>query len=304
MNYAIAEKKGLILGLKQTVKQNPFPKNKRAPLAKLKKKKTKPLLEKDLKNLKKSTVQVAFESILIAAFCFVVFQSYMFISRSPHFRISQVSIDGNQYMSEAKILDWAGPLVGQSILKLELPQLVERLYQHPWTLEASAERILPDTLRISIVERQPFATAVLDKHYVMDRFGVLLEETSKSYAALPTISGLTAHNPRPGNAVDGSYLAPGLKAMHYINRLDFFKNNPADSIHFLSQGIARFVSKDKMFEIKMNLQEIEKSFENLKIVLELLSEEHSRSSAIDLTFKDKAVVRQLDKPVREIFHSS
>jgi hypothetical protein len=302
MNYAIAEKKGLILGLKQNVKQSPFPKKKRAPLAKLKKKKkTKTLLANDLK---KSTVQVAFESILIAAFCFVVFQSYMFLSRSPHLRISQISIDGNQYMSEAKILDWAGPLVGQSILKLELPQLVERLYQHPWTLQASAERILPDTLRISIVEREPFATAILDKHYVMDRFGVLLEETSKNYDALPTISGLTAHNPRPGNAVDGRYLAPGLKAMHYINRLDFFKNNPADSIHFLSQGIARFVSKDNMFEIKMNLQEIEKSFESLKIVLELLSEEHSRSCSIDLTFKDKAVVRQLNKPVREIFHSS
>jgi cell division protein FtsQ len=302
MNYAIAEKKGLILGLKQTVKQSPFPKKKRAPLAKLKKKKkVKPLLAKDLK---KSTVLVAFESILIAAFCFVVFQSYMFLSRSPHLRISQISIDGNQYMSEAKILDWAGPLVGQSILKLELPQLVERLYQHPWTLEASAERILPDTLRISIVEREPFATAILDKHYVMDRFGVLLEETSKSYDALPTISGLTADNPRPGNAVDGRYLAPGLKAMHYINRLDFFKNNPADSIHFLGQGIARYVSKDEMFEVKMNLEEIEKSFESLKIVLELLSEEHSKSCSIDLTFKDKAVIRKLDKPVREIFHSS
>ncbi len=207
-------------------------------------------------------------------------------------------------MSEAKILDWAGPLVGQSILKLELPQLVERLYQHPWTLEASAERILPDTLRISIVEREPFATTILDKPYVMDRFGVLLEETNKNYDYLPAISGLTAQNPRPGNAVDGRYLAPGLKAMHYINRLDFFKNNPANSIHFLSQGIARYVSKDKRFEIKMNLQEIEKNFENLKIVLELLSEEHSRSCSIDLTFKDKAVIRQLDKPVREIFHSS
>ncbi len=301
MNYAVAEKKGLILGLKQNVKQGSYGKKKRAPLAKPKKKKTQPLITKDLK---KSTIQVAFESILIAAFCFVVFQSYMFLSRSPHLRISHISIEGNEYMSEAKILDWTGPLVGQSILKLELPQLVERLYQHPWTLEASAERILPDTLRISIVEREPFATAILDKPYVMDRFGVLLEKTNKSYDYLPTISGLTAQNPRPGNAVDGRYLASGLKAMHYINRLDFFKNNPTNSIHFLSQGIARYVSKDKMFEIKMDLQKIEKSFENLKIVLELLSEEHSRSCSIDLTFKDKAVVRKLDKPVREIFHSS
>ncbi len=301
MNYVIAEQKDLILGLKQNVKQGSYPKKKRTPLAKPKRKKTKPIIEN---SLKKSTIQVAFESILIAAFCFVVFQGYIFLSRSPNLRISHITIDGNQYMSEAKILDWAGPLVGQSILKLELPQLVERLYQHPWTLEASAERILPDTLRISIVERQPFAKAILDKPYIIDRFGVLLEETNKGYDSLPIIGGLTAHNPRPGSSVEGRYLASGLKAMHYINRLDFFKNNPVNSINFLNPGIARYVSKDKMFEIKMNLQETEKSFENLKVVLQLLSEEDSKSCSINLTFKDKAVVRQLDKPIREIFHSS
>ena len=207
-------------------------------------------------------------------------------------------------MTEAKILDWAGPLLGQSILKLELPQLVERLYQHPWTFEASAERILPDTLHISIVERKPFAKAILDKPYIMDQYGVLLEETNKKYGPLPIIFGLSTDTPRPGSVVEGTHLAAGLKAMHYINRLDFFKNNPADSIRFIDEGIALYISKDKMFQIKMNLLNIEKSFENLKIVLELLAEEDSKSSSIDLTFKDKAIVRQLDKPKREIFHSS
>ena len=66
----------------------------------------------------------------------------------------------------------------------------------------------------------------------------------------------------------------------------------------------RYVSKDKNFEIIMDLQEIEISFENLKVVLQLLSKEDLKSCSINLTFKDKAVIRQLDKPKREIFHSS
>jgi cell division septal protein FtsQ len=301
MNYAIAEKKGLLLGLKQDIKQSAPAKKKRAYLAKPKRVK---ISSASSDKLKKSAIQIVFESILIAAFCFVVFQSYIFLSDSPHLRISQVNIKGNHYMTEAKILDWAGPLLGQNILKLELPQLVERVYQHPWTLEASAERILPDKLHISIVERKPFAKAILDKPYIMDQYGVLLEETSKDYGPLPIIFGLSNDNPRPGSVLEGTHLAAGLKAMHYINRLDFFKNNPTDSMRFIEEGIALYISKDKMFQVKMNLHNIEKSFENLKIVLELLAEEDSKSSSIDLTFKDKAIVRQLDKPKREIFHSS
>ena len=301
MNYLLTEKTGLIFGLKQNVKTDLYKKKKRVTLAKPKKKKAKHFLTSDLK---KSTIQVVFESILIATFCFIVFQSYMSLTRSPRLQISTISISGNHSMTEAKILDWAGPLIGQNILKLELPHLVDRLDRHPLILETSVKRILPDTLHISIVERKPFAKAILGKPYIMDKFGVLLEETSKNYDYLPIISGLKAYNPRPGQILGGKYLASGLKAMHYINRLEFFKNNPANIIHFLSQDVVQFVSEDKNFEIKMDLQEIETSFENLKIVLELLSEEKSRSCSIDLTFKNKAIVRQLDKPIRGVFHSS
>ena len=301
MNHVTAEKKDLILGLKQNLRRVVFSKNEQTSLAKPKIKKTKTHLAN---NFKKSTIQVIFESILIAIFSFVVFQSYIFTSNSPNLRISNILIHGNQYLSQAKILDWVGPLVGKNILKLELPKLVERLYQHPWTLEVSVKRILPDTLHISIAERKPFAKIILDKPYLIDRFGVLLEKTNKSYTSLPIIRGLTDINPRPGNLLEEKYLAAGLKAMHYINRLNFFKNNPINSIYFINTSRVRYVSKDKNFEIIMDLQEIEISFENLKVVLQLLSKEDLKSCSINLTFKDKAVIRQLDKPKREIFHSS
>jgi cell division protein FtsQ len=111
---------------------------------------------------------------------------------SERLRVGKLQVSGSHFLSEGEVRELIGPAVGESILTLDIEALKARLRASPWVADATVSRTLPDTLRVEIQERVPLALAELDRLYLMDADGGLIEIYGPRTGAfdLPIVRGL------------------------------------------------------------------------------------------------------------------
>jgi cell division protein FtsQ len=83
-----------------------------------------------------------------------------FLHRDPQFTIpssSAIELQGNQHLSRSQLLSVFGEDVDRNIFDVPLAERKEELEQIPWVEHATIMRLLPNHLRISVVERTPIA---------------------------------------------------------------------------------------------------------------------------------------------------
>ena len=104
----------------------------------------------------------------------------------------KVEVRGSRFLSEGEVRELLGPAVGENILNLDIDALKARLRSSPWVADATVTRTLPDTLRVEMRERVPLALAELERLYLMDGDGALIDIYGPRTAAfdLPIVRGL------------------------------------------------------------------------------------------------------------------
>jgi cell division protein FtsQ len=118
--------------------------------------------------------------------------SYSRVMASERLRVERVEVRGSHFLSEGEVRELLGPAVGENILGLDIDALKTRLRSSPWVAEATVSRTLPDTLRVEIRERAPLALAELDRLYLMDGDGSLIDLYGPRTSGfdLPIVRGL------------------------------------------------------------------------------------------------------------------
>ena len=126
-----------------------------------------------------------------------------FAAHDPRFRIESsdnIQIIGNSQVTGAELLSVFGGDMGRNVFFVPLRQRRAELERLPWVGTATVMRLLPDQLRISIVERTPVAFARTGNTIgLVDRDGVLLDMDPKTLAAkhysFPVVTGIVAGDP-------------------------------------------------------------------------------------------------------------
>jgi len=110
------------------------------------------------------------------------------------FGIENVKITGQSETSEVDVLSALDIGTYPSLLTLDLDAAKARINQLPWVKEASLKKLFPDTVEITVAEREPFATWQHDGVVsLVDRSGkVIAEATGDRYASLPRVLGAGA----------------------------------------------------------------------------------------------------------------
>jgi cell division protein FtsQ len=117
---------------------------------------------------------------------------YAKVMASDGLRVAKVEVRGGHFLSEGEVRELLGPAVGENILGLDIEALKGRLRACPWVADATVSRTLPDTLKVAIKERVPLALAEIDRLYLMDGDGGLIDIYGPRTAAfdLPIVRGL------------------------------------------------------------------------------------------------------------------
>jgi cell division protein FtsQ len=117
---------------------------------------------------------------------------YTRVMSHDRLRVAHVDVQGSRFLSEGEVRELLGPSMGKNILTLDIGELKHRLQASPWVADATVRRTLPDRVQVLIHERVPLALAEVDRLYLMDADGVLIDIYGPRTAVfdLPIVRGL------------------------------------------------------------------------------------------------------------------
>ena len=113
---------------------------------------------------------------------------------------SSIEFVGNAHVTRAQLLSIFGEDVERNIFSISLPQRRAELERLPWVAHATVMRLLPNRMRVSVIERTPVAFVRQGSHIgLVDAAGVLLDMPSDAKAngqySFPVVSGISANDP-------------------------------------------------------------------------------------------------------------
>ena len=142
----------------------------------------------------------------LAGFTATLWAARAMLMRDPRLVIgssSAIQIAGNSHMSRPQLLSVFGGDVDRNILTVPLEERRTELEQLPWVEHATVMRLLPDRLRVAIVERTPVAFVRQGSRIgLVDAHGVLLDMVSAGegsgpagHYSFPVVTGLSSEDP-------------------------------------------------------------------------------------------------------------
>jgi cell division protein FtsQ len=155
--------------------------------------------------------RIAFTALALAVFAAgiaIALAVRGFFLHNQQFRIastSSIQTVGNTEVSRDAILSLFGADIGRNIFFVPLAQRRTALEAMPWVKNATVMRILPNDLRVSLVERQPVAFLQTGSTIsLIDAQGVVLALTpaimARHHFNFPVITGLNPNIPQPMRA--------------------------------------------------------------------------------------------------------
>ena len=145
------------------------------------------------------------------------------ITAQSGFRVRNVLVEGRVETKSGDVLAALKAERGAPLLDIDVAAAKARLEGLPWIKSAEVERQLPDTLRVKVEERKPFALWQLGQRLsVIDREGVVIvRDNVGRFADRPLVVGegaerraaeildLVASEPAISKAVDAAVLVSG-----------------------------------------------------------------------------------------------
>jgi cell division septal protein FtsQ len=137
------------------------------------------------------------------------------LTRAPEFAVRRIEVEGRHRAPAGSIEARLAGLSG-NLLELDLDAAAAAAAGDPWVASAAAKRILPDTLRVTVVEREPCAIAVVDDvPVVVDATGAVIGRSGPDLPDdLPVLTGLD----RLRGAARDAALARGASRVDVLRR--------------------------------------------------------------------------------------
>jgi cell division protein FtsQ len=109
-------------------------------------------------------------------------------------RLTDVAVAGRSHTSARDILNALGIPRGAPLLALDPEQARQALEALPWVKSASVERVLPNGVRINLVERTPIALWQTRSQgfLLVDADGVVIDDVVDDFRTLPVVVGAGA----------------------------------------------------------------------------------------------------------------
>jgi cell division protein FtsQ len=145
---------------------------------------------------------IRWRRLIIGVAAVSVVAAAMTLYLSPLLRVQDLEVSGATAVSTDEVLSLAR-IEGQSMLNTNLAAAERRVESIPMVQDAHLERRWPQTVRIEITERKPWALwKIGDAHYVIDAEGVVLPGSAPIENA-PVINDITGQARLvPGDHVD------------------------------------------------------------------------------------------------------
>jgi cell division protein FtsQ len=234
----------------------------------------------------------------LAVFAGLATSAYLlksYIGRDSRFRIAgagNIQATGLTEVSRAEMLPVFGEDIGRNIFFVPLSERRKQLEQIPWVQHATVMRLLPDQIRVQLVERTPVAfTRQGHEVGLVDASGVLLGMPAAMMAqhhySFPTLSGIDPRDPALSRqarmAVYGRLIqeldASGQKLSTQISEVDL--TDPED---------ARVTMQDDDTLLHFGEDHFIERYQRFKSHIAEWHQQYPKLAAVDLRYEQQVVL--------------
>lgn len=101
---------------------------------------------------------------------------YEYLIQSPYVRLERVVFSGVDEDMRGELIELAGLNPDLSLLAIDLKEIKESMEKHLWIRSVKPEKRFPHTLAVRAEKEEPRAVVVMDKLYLMNRWGEIFKE--------------------------------------------------------------------------------------------------------------------------------
>lgn len=222
-----------------------------------------------------------------------------FLRRDARFRIAGVAniqTDGLTEVSRQDILPVFGADIGKNIFFIHLNDRRKQLEQIPWVEHATVMRLLPDNLRVSVVERKPVAFVREGQQIeLVDADGVLLTMSPAAMArhhySFPVLTGIDAKDSPDARK---ARMAVYMRLIHDLDSTGQHDSEQISEIDLTDPEDARVLIPEQGSDILAHFgdEQFLLRFQRYKAHIAEWRAQYPRLAAVDLRY-DQQVVLQM-----------
>jgi cell division protein FtsQ len=222
----------------------------------------------------------------VLAVAITLWAGYAQVLASDRLKVKRVTVRGNHFLSEGEIRGLLGVGEEANILGLDIEELKQRLRASPWLEDATVRRTLPDALQVEVREREPLALAEVERLYLMDAQGELIDLYGARTAGfdLPILRGLQGLDAEQRSA----------RAQRAATLLADLGDLQAEvsEIEVEPQGDLRVVLRQGGEVLRLDQPPYRKSVAAFLALRQELVERCPRAEYFDLRFKDRIYAKE------------
>jgi cell division septal protein FtsQ len=212
-------------------------------------------------------------------------------STSTEFQVTKVRVQGASLLSQADV-EQAAAVIGANVFWVDHAAAEARLQSLPLVVRAEVTPVLPDSVNVRIVERQPAAFWVSgDRTYVVDKDGVVLRPLADDEAVfadqpLPTVAEADGQALNPGDAsalTTWARLAALLPRAGVTPRAAQWSADFGLEVQTQEGWRARFTSAGG--------ENLERQVDSLRAIRDYLAKNKTPAEVIDVRFGDRPYYR-------------
>ncbi|MBI5799554.1 MAG: FtsQ-type POTRA domain-containing protein [Verrucomicrobia bacterium] len=163
-----------------------------------------------------------------------------FVTENPAFATRTIDLQTDGVLTVESLRKWAGVRVGENLMRLDLSRIKRDLEFVPLIQSAAVERVLPDKLRIRVIERVPVAQVAVARPYaggytndihLLDATGFVMVPPTRVMVAdptalqidwLPVLVGVNPVDLKLGRQVESAQVRAALRLLGHYERSAMF----------------------------------------------------------------------------------
>jgi cell division protein FtsQ len=221
------------------------------------------------------------------------------VYRNPQLAIDHIIVETDGSLLPERIREWARVKNGDNLLALDLNRVKRDLELRAVIESAAIEKLLPRTLRITVVERKPVALVYLFRngdsgagqfdYTLLDANGVVVppmppgvrKEGAADPASLPVLTGFNPRELRPGVSVSSPQIRAALQLIRALGHSPLVSMVEIKSID-LSSASTLAVKTGEGCEVTLACDDFERQLARWKVAIEFGRRYNRILASIDL----------------------
>ncbi len=236
-------------------------------------------------------------AVVLGAFATAYLSFTHFVERDARFRIAgadNIQATGLTEVSRADLVPVFGEDIGRNVFFVPLSARKRELEQIPWIEHATVMRVLPDQIRVSVVERQPVAfTRHGQQIGLVDANGTLLAMSAKTMAerhySFPVVTGID-----PGDSAESrkERMAVYMRLMSELDAGGQHHSEQISEIDLTDPEDARVLLPEQGADILAHFGEDRflERYERYKAHIAEWRQQYPHLKSVDLRYENQAVL--------------